>query len=232
MTYHMAICDDRTEDIQLLRDLVGLWAEARGVIVQTDCFESGEAFWFHYGQDKRYDLLLLDIEMEGMSGLELARRVRAQNDALQIVFVTGYSDYIAEGYDVSALHYLLKPLKEEKLFSVLDRARETILRSERVLSLESGSEMIRIPLSEIHYVEVLGNYVTLHGRMEYTVRTTLSAVEKQLDDSFFRVGRSFIVQLSCIRRVRRNQAELSDGALIPLPRGAYEALNRAIISMK
>ena len=62
--------------------------------------------------------------MGAMDGVELAKRLRKTNDTVQIVFITGYSDYIAEGYEVAALHYLMKPVKEDKLFSVLDRAVE------------------------------------------------------------------------------------------------------------
>ncbi len=83
-------------------------------------FPSAEAFLFHYAEDKSCDILLLDVEMGAMNGVELAKRIREENDALQIVFITGYTDYIAEGYDVSALHYLVKPVSREK---ALRRAR-------------------------------------------------------------------------------------------------------------
>ena len=74
----------------------------------------------------------------------MAARVRQEDDAVQIVFITGYSDYIAEGYEVEALHYLMKPVKEEKLFQVLDRAVVKLLRNERMLDLETNGEIKRI----------------------------------------------------------------------------------------
>ena len=111
-----AICDDRAEDAQLVAQYVREWGESREESVALEMFPSAEAFLFAYDEDKNFDLLLLDVEMGGMDGVTMARRVRAENTAVQIVFITGYTDYIAEGYDVAALHYLVKPVREEKLF--------------------------------------------------------------------------------------------------------------------
>ena len=148
---------------------------------------------------------------------------------VQIVFVTGYSDYIAEGYEVAALHYLMKPVSGEKLFAVLNRALEKRKREERCLNLELGGEMVRIPFYDIRYLDVRQNYVTIHAKAEYTVKRSLNEFEKELDDRFFRAGRSLIINLKYIRRVTKTEVSLSDGTLLPLPRGAYEPLNRAII---
>ena len=133
---------------------------------------------------------------------------------------------------MAALHYLMKPVKEEKLRSVLDRAVEKITKNERVLHFESGGEMVRVPIFQIRYADVLGNYVTVHARTDVTVKMTLGELEKQLDECFYRVGRSALVNLTQISRVTKTEIRLSDGTAIPLPRGAYEGVNRAIINMR
>lgn len=229
MQYHFAVCDDRESDAQLVKELVLKWAGAFDHRVCVDVFPSAEAFLFRYAEDKSYDLLLLDVEMGGADGVSLAKAVRAENDAVQIVFITGYSDYIAQGYEVAALHYLLKPVSEEKLFEVLTRAADRLKKNEQVLLLELGGQTLRLPLREIRYIEVRANYVTVHAREDYSLKTTLSAFEKLLDARFFRIGRSFILNLFYIRRVGRTEVELSGGERIPLPRGMYDALNRAIL---
>ena len=201
----------------------------RRLAVQAERFESAQAFLFHYEEHKDYDVLLLDIEMPGMDGMSMARAIRRENEAVQIVFVTGYSDYIAEGYEVAALHYLMKPVSRDKLFTVLNRALERRQREERCLNLELGGEMVRIPFYDIRYLDVRQNYVTIHAKAEYTVKRSLNEFEKELDDRFFRAGRSLIINLKYIRRVTKTEVSLSDGTLLPLPRGAYEPLNRAII---
>lgn len=230
MGYRVAICDDSISDATFVSKLVEEWAADRQIDVCCHCFPSAESFLFHYEEDKLFDVLLLDIEMGAMDGVTMAKRVRQNNEVVQIVFITGYSDYIAEGYEVAALHYLMKPVDREKLLTVLDRAMEKRKQEERCLNLEAYGEMVRIPFYEIRYLNVHQNYVTVHAKADYTVKRTLGDFEKELDDRFYRVGRGMILNLKYIRRVTKTEVRLSDGTVLPLPRGAYESLNRAIIS--
>lgn len=231
MDYKIAICDDRQEDREYVRQLTARWAQQRGNQLEMTTFCSAEQFLFSYPQQD-FDLLLLDIEMDGMDGVSLAKQVRRTNELMQIVFITGYSDYITEGYEVAALHYLMKPVKEEKLFAVLDRAVERLHKNTKVLTLETAEETVRVPLYQVSALEVQRNYVTVHARQDYTVKKSLSELMEQLDERFFRVGRSAVVNLNDISRVTRSDIYLTDGRSIPLPRGAYDKLNRAIIHMK
>ena len=229
MAYRVAIVDDSVKDAEFVQGILISWAQERQANIQAEVFPSAEAFLFRYAEDKDWDILLLDIEMGAMDGVTMAKRVRQDNEAVQIVFVTGYSDYIAEGYEVAALHYLMKPVNREKLLTVLDRAMEKRKQEERYLNLEAYGEMVRIPFYEIRYLDVHQNYVTVHAKADYTVKRTLGDFEKELDDRFCRVGRAMILNLKYIQRVTKTEVRLSDGTVLPLPRGAYEPLNRAII---
>ncbi len=230
MAYRIAICDDSRADAEFVKTILTRWADRRETEVLTEVFPSAESFLFRYAEDKSWDILLLDIEMGPMDGVTMAKQIRKDNKAVQIVFITGYSDYIAEGYEVAALHYLMKPLDQEKLVSVLDRALEKRQQNERCLNLESSGEMVRIPFYEIRYLDVQLNYVTVHAKQAHRVKRTLGAFEKELDSRFARVGRSMILNLKYIQRVTKTEVRLSDGTVLPLPRGAYEPLNRAIIA--
>ena len=86
-----------------------------------------------------------------------------------------------------------------------------------------------MPLHAIRYIDVRQNYVTVHAREDYTVKKTLGAMEKELDNRFFRAGRSLLLNLGYIRRVSKTDVYLEDGTVLQLPRGVYDALNRAII---
>ena len=229
MNYKIAICDDSDADRRYVLNMVRAWASSAGHTVHIDDFPSAESFLFRYAEESDYDILLLDIEMGAMDGVTMAKELRKSNDTVQIIFITGYSDYISEGYEVAALHYLMKPVSREKLFAVLNRALEKRKREERCLNLELGGEMVRIPFYDIRYLDVRQNYVTIHAKAEYTVKRSLNEFEKELDDRLFRAGRSLIINLKYIRRVTKTEVSLSDGTLLPLPRGAYEPLNRAII---
>ena len=230
MAYRVAIVDDSETDAEFVKGILTDWACDRQIGVQAEVFPSAERFLFRYAEDKNWDILLLDIEMGAMDGVTMAKRVRRDNEAVQIVFITGYSDYIAEGYEVAALHYLMKPVSRDKLMTVLDRALDKRKQQDRCLILESAGELVRLPFYEIRYLDVHQNYVTVHAKAEHTVKRTLGDFEKELDDRFCRVGRSLIVNLNCIQRVTKTEVRLSDGTVLPLPRGAYEPLNRAIIA--
>lgn len=229
MAYRIAVVDDSPADAAFVAGIAEDWARERQVSAQTEVFSSAERFLFRYSEDKAFDVLLLDIEMGLMDGVTMAKRVRKDNEMVQIVFITGYSDYIAEGYEVAALHYLMKPVNREKLFSVLDRAKEKQKLNERCLNLETAGELVRIPFYEIRYLDVRQNYVTVHAVREYTVKRSLNEFEKELDSRFFRVGRGMILNLRFIQRVTKTEVYLTDGTALPLPRGAYENLNRSII---
>lgn len=232
MQVKIAVCDDSPADRQYVRSLVSQWASSSGHTARASEFPSAEQFLFQNPGAADYDILLLDIEMGAMDGVTLAKRIRQTNDSVQIIFLTGYSDYIAEGYEVAALHYLMKPVDERKLFSVLDRAVEKLKKNEKVLLFEIGGELERLPIYEIRYAEVAGNYVTIHAARELTVKMPLGELEKQLDERFYRAGRSLIVNLTRISRVTRTEIRLTDGTSLPLPRGAYEGVNRAIIQLR
>lgn len=232
MKYKIAICDDSSADRAYVADIVKRWSTSAGHAMQLDTFGSADSFLFHYADESDYDILLLDIEMPAMDGVTMAKQLRRNNETVQIIFITGYTDYIAEGYEVAALHYLVKPVKDEKLFSVLDRAAEKLRKNEKVLHFEGSIEMVRVPVYQIRYAEVMGNYVTIHAAEDVTIKMTLGNLEKELDERFYRAGRSIIVNLTQISRVTKTEIKLSDGTVIPLPRGAYEGVNRAIINMR
>lgn len=229
---NFTLCDDSAAEREYIKALVFEWSKRSGAEISVRECPSAEALLFEY-EDNPPDILLLDIEMSGMSGVELAKRLRQNgNRLLQIIFITAYSDYIAEGYDVAALHYLLKPVDREKLFSVLSRAVEKISDDGKKLVLETPDETALVPICDIKYIEVIKNYVTVHAERDYTLKMPLKEIAAELDERFIRVGRSYIVNLGFITRVTKTEVYLKGGGTVPLPRGAYEKVNRAIINMK
>ena len=112
-----------------------------------------------------------------------------------------------------------------------DAYSENEVRAERVLMLEMGGVLQIVPFYDIQYVEVDHNYVTVHGKQAYTVKKTLAEIERELDERFVRTSRSFVVNLSFVRRISRKEVFLTDGTALPLSRGNYEKINRKIIEM-
>lgn len=224
------ICDDEPQQADFLQRLTQDWARQRALRLHITQYHSAEALLFAYDADKRVDILLLDIELPGLSGVELAREVRQSDRQLQIVFVSGYSEYLADGYEVEALHYLLKPVDEQKLFAVLDRALERLDARGRSLLVDGDEGLYRLPLAEIRWLEVQGNYVTIHAGRDYTLRKPLKELEPLLDESFFRTGRSFLVNLHFVKQVTHTQVILTDASTVPLSRRRYDDIHRAMIA--
>ncbi len=229
MHYTIAICDDDAAASRYALSLAQRWAAARGHCLTCEEYSSAEGYLFAHPNGGNLDILLLDIEMGGINGVELARTLRKGGFCGQLVFITGYSDYIAQGYEVEALHYLMKPLSPAQLEAVLDRAALRLAQAGRTLLLELPGEAVRLPLREIVYLESNRNYVTVHAGKDYTLKRPLRELQAQLDAGFFRAGRSYLINLRRIRRVSRTEIFLDNGAHLPLPRGMYDPLNQAMI---
>lgn len=231
MAYRVAIVDDSTTDAEFVQGILNSWAELRQANTQTEVFPSAESFLFRYAEDKDWDILLLDIEMGNMDGVTLAKKIRQSNESVQIVFITGFADYIGEGYEVSALHYLMKPVKQDKLFTVLDRAVIAMQKTERVILLPVGGEMLRLPTSQVQYVEAFSHTVAIiTGTDTIQVKIPISEVEKLLGDEFIRCHRSYLVGLKHIARLSKTEVILDSGKALPLSRGAAATVHKAFIS--
>lgn len=230
MIYRVAICDDSEVDTGYVSDLLQKWAGKRNVKVTTEKFPSAEAFLFRYAEEKSFDILLLDIEMEGMDGVSLAEKIRSTDPEVPIVFITGYPDYIAMGYDVAALHYLVKPITEEKFFEVLDRAVSLTGRKKKPLLFPAGKEEVLVDPETIVYAESQGHYMLLHTECEeYRLRMTMQEMADLLGEDFFQCGRSFIVGLKWIGRISKKTIVLADRTELPLGKGLHDQINLALI---
>ena len=141
------------------------WASLRGHVCRICTFPSGEAFLFAYEEDKAYDVLLLDVKMRNISGIDLARRIREEDDRAEIVFLTSYFEFAGEGYDVDALHYLLKPVSEKELSNAFFRTHRSYLVSLRHITRISRTSVtlegeIELPLARGKYDEINRAYIS------------------------------------------------------------------------
>ena len=227
----IAICDDELAQTELLSSLVQKWAAGRKMPLAVESFSSAEAFQFAWSEDKRFDLLLLDIHLPGSNGMELAQTIRKKDSALSIVFVTGFSDYAAQGYDVSALHYLVKPVREDQLFACLDRAVSKMEREPETLLLQANGEYLRFRQDEILFIEAFSHAVSLvttAGRFD--VQTSIGEIAAALNPAYFcKPHRSYIVGLKFVRKIGKTDLELDNNLRVPLSRRLYRSVNKAFI---
>jgi DNA-binding LytR/AlgR family response regulator len=168
--------------------------------------------------------------MGSINGVELARRIRKENAAVQIVFITGFPDFISDGYDVSALHYLMKPVLKEKLFEVLHKATVNLAKTEESVIFPVNGEARRVLQKDIIYAEAFAHTCVICTKTRsFEVRMGISEIEKALTESFVRCHRSYIVGIRNISSISKTDITLDDGKKIPLSRGNYQAVNQAFI---
>lgn len=230
MLCRIAIIDDSSVDTSYIASLVNTWAELSDTSVQVTTFFSAEAFLFTYAENRIFDILLLDIEMDGMNGIELAQKLRREGADIQLVFITGYPDFISKGYDVAALHYLMKPVLQEKLAQVLDRAVENLMKTRRSIVLSAGGVTFRLAVDDIQYVEAFSHSLSVvTGERTYQVRMPLSEIENKLGEGFVRCHRSYLVGLRFLAQISKNNIILDSGKMLPVSRGAASAVHKAFI---
>ena len=225
------ICEDEAAQAQALLRTVRRWADARGMDAELSAYASAQALWFDLEGDLRADAALLDIQMPGMSGLELARAIRGRGDPMQLIFITGAPEHMAEGYDVDALHYLLKPVEEARLFAVLDKAAARASAPQPALTGPSPDGLLRIPAQRIAFVEAMGHTlrVRLTDGADRTLHLSMRDAEAQLPASFVHCHRSYLVSLRCVHQIARTEVELDGGERLPLSRRLSDAFRRAFI---
>lgn len=230
MKYKVAICDDDAAQRSYLTEIVGAWAVKNHCLAEVLQYPEAESFLFEYEVQRDFDILLLDVEMPGMTGTALAKTVRRDNKAVQIVFITGFYEYFSDGFDVSALHYLIKPVGPEKLFPVLDKAVENLSCHQRSVLVSTSEAEVKIPLADILYVEAENVYVAVHTlRGSYRTRCSLAKFSEQLDETFLKVHRSFVVGLKDIVKITRTQITMSNGDTVPISRGMYDEVHAALV---
>ncbi len=230
MKLKIAIIDDEQNQIEYLTGVVSDWANKNRHITDVKCYSSAKSFLFDYAEEKDFDILLLDIEMPGMNGIELANVVRRENSTVQIIFITGYYEYFSDGFDVSALHYLIKPADERKLLPVLDRAVNNLNYRQRSVLLTTPDGAVKVSLADICYIESENVYVAVHTTLGvYRSRISLGKLAEQLDETFIKVHRSYIVGLKYVKKISRTDITMLGGELVPISRGMYDAVHSALI---
>lgn len=229
MKYRIAICDDEQNQIEYITSIAASWSAHEGHGCEIRTFASAEAFLFEYEEDKAYDILLLDVEMKNMNGIELAKRIRKDNNRAEIIFITSHFEFVGEGYEVDALHYLIKPISVEKLTQVLTKAAEKLSVEPPSVVISCEGETVKLYESDILYVESFLHYIVIHMKdNEYKIKENISVFENRVSDDFYRIHRSYLVSLKHITRISRTSVNIGNTEL-PLSRGKYDDINRAFI---
>ena len=224
----IAICDDEAAQIQATEEFVRRWGKEQEIAVEISAFYSAESFLFRWAADACFDVAFLDIRMGKMTGIELAEKIRRADDKLIIVFITGLRDYVFRGYDVNALHYLIKPVNAVNIRKCLEQARAIVTqRDRRFLLFTVDGQTRRFTYDEIRYFEIYSHYITVHtGTETIRYKKRISSLELELPgDQFVRCHRSCIVNLQYVRMVGKHELVMEDGSRLPVSAERWNKLH-------
>lgn len=238
----IAVVDDEQAHRDILTKYIQEWRDKEGIEALIESFPSGEAFYFSWCGDQRCDVLFLDIMMEGgAAGIRLARKLREKKRAVTIIFTTGIPDYMQEGFEVEALHYLLKPLDKGKVWECLDKCLRRKEQERRMILLPAEDGVIKVDIDRILYAEAVGHYCVLTcaeevlqvklgiRELEQKLREAMGVSEKE--GEFMFTHRSYLVNVRKIMRMGRQDLTMDNGQLVPVSRRLYNQVNERFIRL-
>ena len=229
----IAICDDERAMLDLLQQKTRDLLAREDLNADVATFENGEALLREYGAETHpFDILLLDIRMDDVDGIEVARRIREVDESVLIVFITSSAEYVFRGYEVRAFRYLMKT----ELSYGFDRVLRETLRAlespaEHMFSFQFGSEKIRLPSRHILYFESSRRVIriVLAGE-EYKTYAKLDDIERELSGhEFIRCHQSFLVNARHIEKLETGALRLTNGTVLPVSKKYRRAVGDAYL---
>lgn len=211
----IVICEDEPMCVDVLDTYINRWSRNNGIFVEVLSYSSAEQFIFEFECDKSIDLIFLDIKMGKMDGIELAYKLRSENSDAHIVFTSSSSEYVFEGYNVSALNYLVKPIEYGKCCAVLEKVHKMAAEHKYYLCKTSES-LIRIPYEEILFIEMYSHNAIINTYSEnYITRKTMTDILLELDSEIFmKCHKSYIVNIQHITSISQKCITLSNNTSI------------------
>lgn len=226
----IAVCDDELLECLSISARIQTFMEELKMPCNIEQFRSGKELLKALG---RFDLIFLDILMDGMDGMETAKKCRELAFEKPLVFLSSSRNYVFDAYDVEAFHYLVKPVADEKLKNVLKRVLEKERRiSQDYLVVSRERQKRKIFLDDVQYFEIKGRQIDIHEKDEiFTYYEQIGTLEKQLQGKgFFRCHKSYLLNLKHVEVYNRQEAILDNGERIMIAKRRYEKFCQEILS--
>lgn len=215
----IAIVDDE----KLIREHIKIMIKNKQVESLIDTYSAGEEL---LRTDKCYDMVFLDIQMEGINGIETARVLRQKTEDAVLIFITGIKEYVFDAFDVAAFHYLIKPIDEQKFADVFKRAVLEVgkkkPKTNGQIFVKTRYRNVTLEQSDVLYIESRGKKVEIHTKTGVIdVYAGIGELEKQLKQNFYRCHRGYLVNLAFIMEYSNVSITLNNGECIILAKEKY-----------
>lgn len=211
---NIAVVDDDDEEREFISECLDYITQKKGTEFSVYQFKNGEDFLG--AKTVGYDIVLMDIELPGMDGIEVSKRLRQIDKTVILMFVTHMSQFAVKGYEVDALDFLIKPIDKYSFALKMARAiARSAVRFDGSYLIKIDGETISIKQNTIKYIEADGHYVVYHTiDGVYKEYALLKSVEKKLGDNFVRCNSCFLVNLKYVDGVRKNAVIIGDDELL------------------
>lgn len=220
----IAICDDESEELHHISTLLELYRRKKKAALTYHTFQSATEL-LSVLHSKEYDVIILDIIMPNLSGMEAAYEIRDFDQDVKLVFLTCSPEFAVESYSVKAHDYLVKPITEENLFTLLDQLITSLTAAKDALIMRTKSSILHIPYDRIEYLEINAKklYFNLTDGSAREMAASLSDFEQLLltRPEFIKVHRSYIVNMLWIQEFSSKKLSTVCGKQVPVARSAY-----------
>ncbi|MEG0076907.1 LytR/AlgR family response regulator transcription factor [Anaerorhabdus sp.] len=224
----IALLDDESSLLLQLKQTCDECLNEMDITSSISCFLSAEEFLFKTNRNYPYDLIILDIQMKQLSGIELARIIRETDKSVMIVFLTITPDFVFDGYEVDAYRYLLKPININELKKIIEECERRKNRLD--LIIKNDGDLIKIYQNDILYLEANSHYISIVTKSNtITIKETLSSIAKQCSLSFCSRHRSYLINIDYIQKITRTNVILINNISIPLSRNKIKEINEQFI---
>ena len=227
----LAVCDDMPIECADIAKQIENILKQSNIDFMIKKFFSGQEL-FH--SKENFDIIFLDIKMPKISGMDLAKKIREQGKQSLIIFITAAREYVFEAFDVEAFQYLLKPIQNQKLKTVLEKATKKLQIDTNTdfLIISADRQTKKVFLKDILYIESIGRIAKIHcneGTLETYEQIGILA-DKLFDKSFFRCHKCFLVNLDYVDSFDKTEVRLENGERIMLAKRRYEDFQKRILS--
>lgn len=245
-----AIIEDDEVHADLLEKYLFEWSMAKNIILEINRYLDAESFLFEFEPGLGFDVLFIDIQMQEINGMEMAKTVRKKDSIVNIIFTTGITGYMEEGYEVEAMHYLIKPVSKDKIYKCMEKILNKKKETDYII-VHSKDEIHKIIINQINYIEARGHGCVIEiFSKENSIRNTrfctnlhtepteLIEVSESISEletivkakNFTRCHRSYLCAVPNIHHISKTEITFDTGSHIPVSRRLYKDVNQAFIN--
>ena len=227
---HIAVCDDNLDELYHIASLLEDYCREWDNSVTYEAFHSATEL-IETMRARRFDLLLLDILMPGVTGMDAAKEIRRSDSELPIIFLTSSREYAVESYRVGAEDYIMKPARKDEIFPSIHKQLARFAQEEAYLTLKTGSGILKLPFSQIIYVEVINRtvqFILVNGEVREAYGYLTDYEEALLSDPhFYKPHRSYVVNLRQVTALDKKGFATITGKTVPVARDAFSKVKAA-----